>query len=231
MSETFAIEALGEDALLLRLGETLDEDLNLRVHALADQIARHAPAWVLDIVPAFASLAICFDPLAFASDVDPCQAARSWLNGLDLQQAQSRERLDARLHEIPVRYGGEFGPDLEAVAEHCQLEPAEVIRRHAAAIYRVGMLGFAAGFPYLLGMDAGLATPRRATPRTRVAAGSVGIGGVQTGIYPREGPGGWQIIGRTAFCLFDHLRDPPAIVGPGDRVRFIDATLDERDAR
>lgn len=229
MNEPFTLEPLGESALLLRLGDTLDERVNARVHALVNQIELRAPPWLLEVVPAFASVAVCFDPLAFASHVDPSRAVGTWLKELDLDAVQIQTVPVPRTHEIPVLYGGEQGPDLEAVANHSGLDSAEVIRRHTAPTYRVGMLGFAAGFPYLLGMDATLAMPRRATPRTLVAAGSVGIGGSQTGIYSRAGPGGWQVIGRTPFSLFDCKRDPPAIVGPGDRVRFVDADKMLRD--
>lgn len=222
MSKSFTIEPLGENALLLRLGETLDERINLRVHALAYEIREHAKPWILEVVPAFSSLAVCFDPLAFPGNVNPSSLVGQWLRRLSMDGIQAGKFPPAHTHEIPVRYGGEHGPDLDAVAEHCGLDPVEVIRRHTAPLYRVGMLGFAAGFPYLLGMDPLLAMPRRATPRTRVAAGSVGIGGSQTGIYPRQGPGGWQILGRTDFVLFDCGRDPPTLVGPGDCVRFVD---------
>lgn len=226
MSTSFTIEALGDSALLLRLGDSLDEETNAQVHFLADQLARVAPAWLVDVVPAFASLALCIDPLAFTDKADPVGAARKWLESFAFDETSGDSMPAPRLHEIPVHYGGEHGPDLAAVAAHCGLDPAEVIRRHVAVTYRVGMLGFAAGFPYLLGMDASLAMPRRATPRTRVAAGSVGIGGTQTGIYPRQGPGGWQIIGQTRFRLFDHEQDPPAAIGPGDRVRFFESGLE-----
>ena len=127
---------------------------------------------------------------------------------------------DAEAIEIPVCYGGEFGPDLDAVATHCGLEPAEVSARHAAGDYRVAMLGFMPGFAYLLGLDESLHMPRRASPRTRVPAGSVAIGGAQTGIYPRELPGGWQLIGRTPLTLFDPSQAEPALLRPGQRVRF-----------
>ncbi|HET9482549.1 MAG TPA: 5-oxoprolinase subunit PxpB, partial [Xanthomonadales bacterium] len=121
---------------------------------------------------------------------------------------------------IPVCYGGDSGPDLDAVAKHTGLSAHDVVARHAAGDYRVAMLGFQPGFPYLIGLDPALATPRHATPRPRVAAGSVGIGGAQTGVYPREAPGGWQLIGRTPLALFDAARKPPALLAPGDRVRF-----------
>lgn len=135
--------------------------------------------------------------------------------------------------EIPVCYDGEFGPDLDAVAAHAHLSHAEVIARHTAGDYSVAMLGFAPGFPYLLGLDPALHTPRRANPRTRVPAGSVAIGGAQAGIYPRELPGGWQVIGRTPCVLFDPQRDPPCLLPPGTRVRFraIDAATFARLAK
>jgi KipI family sensor histidine kinase inhibitor len=127
----------------------------------------------------------------------------------------------ARLVEIPVCYGGDFGPDLDALADHARLGAEEVVERHAGAMYTVAMLGFAPGFPYLFGLDPALHMPRRASPRTRVPAGSVAIGGAQTGIYPSELPGGWQLIGRTPLVLFDADRDPPSLLMPGDRVRFV----------
>lgn len=128
---------------------------------------------------------------------------------------------------IPVCYGGDGGPDLDVVAEHARLSRDDVIARHTAAEYTVAMLGFAPGFPYLLGLDPALHIPRRATPRTRVPAGSVAIGGAQTGIYPRELPGGWNLIGRTPRVLFDPRREPPALLAPGNRVRFRPIGADE----
>lgn len=122
--------------------------------------------------------------------------------------------------EIPVCYDRAFGPDLDIVASHAGLSGQAVIERHTAATYTVAMLGFAPGFPYLLGLDPTLQVPRRANPRTRVPAGSVAIGGAQTGIYSQELPGGWHLIGRTPLRLFDPLRDQPALLAPGDRVRF-----------
>jgi KipI family sensor histidine kinase inhibitor len=150
---------------------------------------------------------------------DPLDSARRWLRQQALD-GNGDETQPPRLVELPVLYGGADGPDLDAVAAQAGLSPAEVIERHAAGDYAVAMLGFAPGFPYLLGLDPALATPRLQTPRTRVAAGSVGIGGAQTGIYPRPGPGGWRIIGRTSAVLFDPGRSSPSLLLPGDRVRF-----------
>jgi KipI family sensor histidine kinase inhibitor len=135
--------------------------------------------------------------------------------------------VDADVVEIPVCYGGEFGPDLDAVAAHASISVDEVIDRHLRANYDVAMLGFMPGFPYLRGLDATLHTPRLATPRTRVPAGSVAIGGAQTGIYPRELPGGWRIIGRTPLVLFDPARDVPALLWPGQKVRFVRLSPDD----
>jgi len=213
------IEPLGEDALLLRFGSGIDAAINARVHAVARRLASLRPPWLLDIVPAYASLALFVDLAAFPSSADPLDAAAHWLREQPLED--THENAQSRLVEIPVHYGGVDGLDLDAVAAHAALSAADVIARHAGAEYTVAMLGFAPGFPYLLGMDPLLATPRLPTPRTHVAAGSVGIGGAQTGLYPRPGPGGWRIIGRTDMALFDPLREPPSLLSAGDRVRFV----------
>jgi KipI family sensor histidine kinase inhibitor len=133
-----------------------------------------------------------------------------------------------RTIEIPVSYGGDAGPDLTTVARHCGLSEHDVIERHAGGDYTVYCLGFQPGFAYLGGLDDTLATPRRPEPRLSVPAGSVCIGGVQTGIYPAATPGGWQIIGRTALRLFDPLRDPPTLLQAGDRIRFLPVEGPER---
>ena len=216
------IEPLGEDALLLRFGDAIDVAVNARVHAVAGRIAALGPPWLRDIVPAYASLALFIDFEAFPSTADPLDATMRWLRqqALDGDDAGMRT---PRMVEIPVLYGGVDGPDLEAVAAHAGISTGDVIERHAAGDYTVAMLGFAPGFPYLLGLDPALAIPRLQTPRTRVAAGSIGIGGAQTGVYPRPGPGGWRIIGRTSAVLFDPLRGSPSLLLPGDRVRFLAA--------
>lgn len=217
---TRIVERLGEDALLLRLDETIDAGTNARVHALAARIAGQRPPWLRDIVPAYASLALFVDAEAFADDADPLAEAERWLDAM-VDRGDAPAHAAGRLVEIPVHYGGEDGPDLATVAEQAGLSPGDVVAIHSAGEYRVAMLGFAPGFPYLIGLDPRLATPRLGSPRARVPAGSVGIGGAQTGIYPRSGPGGWQLIGRTGMTLFDATRDPPAALAPGDRVRFV----------
>jgi KipI family sensor histidine kinase inhibitor len=129
----------------------------------------------------------------------------------------------SKRHEIEVEYGGAAGPDLPALAKRAGLSAAEYVDRHAAAAYTVAFLGFQPGFPYLRGLPAALRAPRRPTPRLQVAAGSVAVGGAYTGIYPAGGPGGWHIIGRASAVLFDPQREEPALLMPGDRVRFVPA--------
>jgi 5-oxoprolinase (ATP-hydrolysing) subunit B len=129
--------------------------------------------------------------------------------------------VETRTHEISVRYGGEDGPDLAELARAAEVGEADVVAIHAAPTYIVGFIGFSPGFPYLLGLDPRLATPRLESPRVRVPAGSVGIGGPYTGVYPSATPGGWRVIGRTDVELFDPMRDPPSLLAPGDRVRFV----------
>ena len=213
------IERLGEDGLLVRLGTAIDPRINARVHALARQLAASRPDWVRDIVPAYASLAVFVEPGRPPHASDPLDAAIDWIRAQPADVVA--DTAIPSVVEIPVRYGGEDGPDLAAVAAHAGLDPADVISRHAAVDYTVAMLGFAPGFPYLLGLDPSLAMQRLQTPRLRVPAGSVGIGGAQTGIYPRSGPGGWRIIGRTETVLFDPRHSPPSLLSPGDRVRFV----------
>ena len=233
----FSLESLAEDALLLRFGDGIDVATNARVHAAARALRAAALAGVTEIAPAYATLLVRFDPAQWTdheSDDPFARLAAALTSSVDpgLRRGDGRgttasESDAARVVEIPVRYGDEYGLDLDAVAEHSGVAPDEVIARHTGARYTVAMLGFAPGFPYLLGLDPALRVPRRANPRTRVPAGSVAIGGAQTGIYPRELPGGWHLIGRTPLALFDPARDPPCLLAPGDRVRFRAIDTDE----
>jgi KipI family sensor histidine kinase inhibitor len=217
---TPTFEPLGDQALLLRWGEVANVEVNRRVHALAAKLRAARPPWLVDCVPAYASLAVFFDAASVRGN-DPTAVVRDWLSTLVDGSDTQADAAPSRLVEIPVVYGGEHGPDLDDVAAASGLTAAQVIERHAQVEYLVAMLGFSPGFPYLLGLDPQLAVPRLATPRTRVPAGSVGIGGTQTGVYPNEGPGGWRLVGRTPQLLFDARRDPPALLLPGDRVRFV----------
>jgi KipI family sensor histidine kinase inhibitor len=223
------LEPLGDGALLVRWHDDDEVASNRRVHALAARVRAERPAWLLDCVPAYATLALHFEPAAVAPadrGVDPAATVAAWVSTRAPATDATTAIETARVVEIPVCYGGEFGPDLDDVARACGFAAAEVVQRHAGGDYRVAMLGYSPGFPYLLGLDPALASPRLATPRLRVPAGSVGIGGRQTGIYPDAGPGGWRLIGRTPRRLFDAQRTPPSVLLPGDRLRFvpIDAT-------
>jgi KipI family sensor histidine kinase inhibitor len=215
------IRWLGDCTLLIEFGERIDPAVNAAALALAARIRAAAIPAIVDIVPAYASVAVHYDPLACG---DRKLAADT---GLRERLAPLIENLDAhdgaggREHSVPVCYGGEHGPDLAAMARHLRLDEREIIARHCAPSYRVAMIGFRPGFPYLLGLDPALSMPRLATPRARVPAGSVGIGGVQTGIYPDAAPGGWQLIGRTPLRLFDPASATPARFGPGDKLRFV----------
>lgn len=217
------IEALGDRALLIHCGEAIDAAINAQALAVARVVESAKLAGILDIAPAYASVCVRYDPAAWAcagAAQSPFERVAGQLRAL-VDDAAGDAEADAGSIEIPVTYGGESGPDLADVAAHNGLSEEEVVARHGAAEYRVAMLGFTPGFPYLLGLDASLHMPRRATPRTRVPAGSVAIGGAQTGVYPRETPGGWHLIGRTALTLFDPARDPPALLRPGMHVRFV----------
>jgi KipI family sensor histidine kinase inhibitor len=224
----FAIEPLGESALLLRFGNGLDDATNARVHAASAMLQAAQLPGIVDLVPAYATLALHFDPLAWIdAHGDAAEAIAAAVRAVLDAPPDMARRSAPRVVQIPVCYGGDAGPDLDVLARRAGLDPDEAIARHAAGNYRVAMIGFAPGFPYLLGLDSTLAMPRRATPRTRVPAGSVAIGGVQTGIYPSELPGGWHLIGRTPLRLFDPHRDPPSLLVPGDRVRFVPIGRDE----
>jgi inhibitor of KinA len=203
------LEPLGDSALLIRLGDRIDDAINDAAIALAERLRER-----FDAAPAYASVCVRFAP-------DHPPDADTLLATIDESLSELRSVHGKHVIDIPVRYGGEFGPDIADVAAHTQRSIDDVIARHAGAVYTVAMLGFMPGFPYLRGLPTELATPRRATPRTHVPAGSVAIGGAQTGIYPRELPGGWQLIGRTSLELFDATRDEPALLRAGQRVRFV----------
>jgi KipI family sensor histidine kinase inhibitor len=217
------LSPLGDAAVVMTLGSTIDDAVAARVHALAAEIERHPPRGVTDVVAAFASVAVFYDVTQFGGFDRFCEELHRLA-----QRADAGVVSDASLFvEIPVCYGGEFGADLREVASAHDVSEAQAIALHSGAEYRVHAIGFAPGFPYLGGLPEQLATPRRSTPREQVPAGSVGIGGAQTGIYPLATPGGWNLIGRTPLRLFDPLRTPPALLRAGDRVKF--RAIDGRD--
>jgi len=209
------LSEVGESALLVELADDISLSINAHVHDLdywlGESIAKGVTHWV----PGYTSLLIHFDPLQTDHST-----IRDWFHER-WQTCPSITDLKPAQIQIPVRYGGEDGPDLAAVAKTHRLSPSDVIRMHTAPVYRVGMMGFTPGFAYLMGLDPDLATPRLVNPRTHVPAGSVGIAGDQTGVYPIESPGGWQLIGRTELVLFDPEQEPYFLLSPGDEVRFV----------
>lgn len=214
------IERVGDAALLAVVGDEVDADLNAWVHRAAADIRRQRAATPAlgAPVPGYASLLVPFDPESCSED-----AVRARLLATLRRTADSPPRAAGPAIEIAVRYGGPDGPDLANVAAATGLTEEDVVVAHAGTIYRVFLVGFVPGFPYLGVLPRELVLPRRATPRLRVPAGSVAIAGGQTGIYPNASPGGWHLIGRTDAPIWDPRRDPPALLAPGDRVRFVPA--------
>lgn len=210
------IRACGDSMLLVEFEPVIDPLVNERVVALASRLRRRGAYGIRDVAPGYCTVGVHFDPLL--TDLGALERAIA-------DEAAAADAIDSVAVrtpiEIPVRYGGEEGPDLEAVAAHAGCSPADVIERHAARAYRVYMLGFVPGFAYMGRVDTSIATPRHRVPRERVPAGSVGIAGEQTGVYPVVSPGGWQLIGRTATVMFDSGRAQPSLLAPGDLVRFV----------
>jgi inhibitor of KinA len=240
---------LGDSALIVRMRDqfedapegTLDEVLRT-----FQQLRKAAIPGVIELAPAYTSVAVFFDPVAIAKSSGTPDKVFDWLAervrgvvaGVDLSAVAlakaddpgrrvRRSTSDVRIVEIPVCYDSEFAPDLDDVAGHAQITIKQVVDLHSAAKYRVACIGFVPGFPFLAGLPEKLATPRRDIPRKEIPPGSVGIGGAQTGIYPLRSPGGWNLIGRTPLKLFDPTKDPPTLLRPGDRVRFRVITREE----
>lgn len=213
------IEPLGDAALLVTLGNEIGLELNARAHGLAAALEqlRSNDLRFGRAVPAYASVLVPFDPIA----IDPDEARGAVMELLSSLPPAGATNQPRAIAEIPVRYGGEDGPDLAEVAALNDLSTSDVIDLHGGTEYRVFFLGFAPGFAYLGPLPAAIATPRLATPRERIAAGSVGIAGAQTAVYPFAMPGGWRIIGRTDAPMWDLDRDEPSLLRPGDRVRFV----------
>ncbi len=214
------IVPLGDSSILVRLGDDIDLATNLRIHALDARLRMHPLAGVLETVPAYATLLVHFDPL-----LATCGQVTEWLRSQLQKSAEAEGRAPRRI-EVPVHYGAELGPDLAFVATYHHTTRSAIVRMHASRDYTVFMMGFTPGFPYMGRLDDALATPRLETPRTRVPAGTVGIAGAQTGIYPIDSPGGWRLIGHTGLTLFDLEQDEPFLFAPGDTVRFVMESLD-----
>ncbi len=206
------VHALGDAALCFELPPPATLAQQQKIWALATAAGR----WdeVTEVLPGMNNLTLSFEPLRVDAAALTARVMAAW-------PKLPAAGVTGRQIEIPVVYGGAEGPDLAEVAAHSGLTPAEVVRRHSAGEYVVYFLGFLPGFAFLGGLEPALATPRRAEPRVGVPAGSVGIGGEQTGVYPLASPGGWQLIGRTSLRLFDPLAAEPTLLRTGDQVRFV----------
>lgn len=216
-----SIIAAGDSAIVVEFEERIDPAVNTQAIALADALQAASIPGVRDIVPTYRAVAVYFDPLRtpYHRLVDRIEH--------ELAHPSTSGVASRAPVRIPVCYGGELGPDLHDVAAFAHLAEDEVVRQHTANTYRVFMLGFVAGFAYMGTVDRSIAAPRRATPRVRVPLGSVGIAGGQTGIYPAETPGGWQLIGRTPIKPFDPGRAEPFLLKAGDHVQFYAITREE----
>ena len=217
---------LSDQALFVQFSMTINEQTQQQIQQAIAFLQKQPFPGLIEIVPGYTNFCVYYDPFIVHKSLQrntkktSADKVAQYIKNL-LEDRQQALPLDGRLIEIPVLYGGEYGPDLNEVANINGLTPAEVIEIHTSKHYLVHMLGFAPGFPFLGGMDQRIATPRRKTPRLEIAAGSVGIAGEQTGIYPLATPGGWQIIGRTTTPLFLPDQNPPTLLLAGDRIRFV----------
>jgi inhibitor of KinA len=225
ITAAYYISPLGDTALLIDFGNKIDEDINKEVITRARQLKDNLTA-VIEVVPAYSSVAVYFDPVKLKKQAPKGKLVYEHLKEiveqLLLLPLQQEERED-RLIKIAVCYETEFATDIHSLASVNNITVEEVVALHLSKTYRVYMLGFLPGFSYLGEVDERIATPRKPQPQT-VAAGSVGIAGKQTGIYPLASPGGWQIIGRTPLKIFEANADEPALLRAGDRVQFFSIT-------
>lgn len=211
----------GDSTLIVEFGDKIEEAVNSKIRSLNLAIVNGNIPGIKEMVPTYRSLMIIYEP-----DVIELDHLKNRID--EIQAKLSELKLpEARVIEIPTLYGGEYGPDINFVAEHNKISVEEVISIHTSVEYLIYMIGFTPGFPYLGGMSDKIATPRLNTPRTKIPAGSVGIAGAQTGIYPIESPGGWQLIGRTPVKLYDPYRDEPVLLNAGDYIKF--KAIDEKE--
>ena len=215
------IRQCGDSMLLVELEPVIDPVINERAILLAERIRARAGRGVRDVAPGYATLGVHFDPLHTDLAALERTIASEFASLADLDTIGDREVI-----EIAVRYGGSHGPDLDQVAQRANCSIDDVIARHSGRTYRVYMLGFVPGFAYMGRVDPSIAMPRHRVPRERVPAGSVGIAGLQTGVYPVESPGGWQLIGHTTSIMFDANRARPSLLAAGDLVRFVPAGVE-----
>lgn len=220
MSEIGILTA-GDSSLLIQFGNEISPEINQRIKATVQLMREQHIEGVLDVIPAFCSLLINYDPRVISYS----EITKRMRKLLKVEMKAEDEK--KKVFEIPVCYGGKYGPDLAYIAEHAGMTEEEVIALHSSKDYLIYMLGFLPGFCYLGGLDERLHTPRLATPRIKIDAGSVGIGGSQTGIYPMDSPGGWQLMGMTPVKTYDPEREVPILVEAGDYIRFVPVDEEE----
>lgn len=216
-----SILTAGDSSLLIQFGNEISPEINQRIKATVQLMREQHIEGVLDVIPAFCSLLINYDPRVISYS----EITKRMKKLLKAETKVGEEK--KKVFEIPVCYGGKYGPDLAYIAEHAGMTEEEVIALHSSKDYLIYMLGFLPGFCYLGGLDERLHTPRLATPRIKIDAGSVGIGGSQTGIYPMDSPGGWQLMGMTPVKTYDPDREVPILVEAGDYIRFV--PIDEEE--
>ncbi|MFJ8516723.1 5-oxoprolinase subunit PxpB [Lysinibacillus xylanilyticus] len=232
LKENVQIRPLSDSALVIHVGEGISEAIHNKVKNILNLLERNPFEGFIEVVPAYNNVTVYYNPIeVYFSNIEiggemPYEKVKATILSL-MNQSHIVETTNERVVKIPVVYGGEMGPDLEFVASYHGLTPNEVIKIHSSVEYLVYMIGFAPGFPFMGGMDRQIATPRKETPRLSITPGSVGIAGNQTGIYPLETPGGWQIIGRTPSRLFLPEQSPPTLLQPGDRIQFVPISLEE----
>ena len=216
----YPIYPCGDCAVTLQIGAEISEQVNREVVCALNALRKADIIGVVELVPTYTSICIHYDPAMLSYET-----LQRTIGQIKINLSEDNQEAPGRIVEIPVCYGGEYGPDLSFVAQHNGLTPEEVIKRHSEGEYLVYMLGFLPGFAYMGGMDASIACPRLESPRTKIPAGSVGIAGTQTGIYPLSSPGGWQLIGRTPLKMFAiHGDQTQFALSAGDRVRFVPIT-------
>ncbi len=218
---TYFLHPLGDSAIVIEFERQNDDQLFTTIQNLFKLLEQNPFEGYIEAVPAYSTLTIHFNPLAIHQN-DPYTYIQAYLSKLDRSLLDSPIKNSENVYELPIVFGAEFGPDLESLANHHQLEINQVIELYVNTIYTVRFVGFTPGFPFLSGLPSRLSTPRKSSPRIHVEKGSIGIAGNQTGIYPTASPGGWQIIGRTPVLLFDVTKQSPALLQAGDQVRFFE---------
>ena len=213
--QNIRILTAGDSSLLIEFGNEISPEINRRIAAVVELMREQHIEGVVDVIPAFCSLLVNYDPRV--AGYEKMKKRLESLVRVDIKVGQVKRKI----FEMPVLYGGEYGPDLASIAEHAGISQDEVIAIHSSRDYLIYMLGFLPGFCYLGGLDERIHTPRLSNPRLRIRAGSVGIGGSQTGIYPLDSPGGWQLMGMTPVKTYDPEREIPILVEAGNYIRFV----------